>query len=55
MGSKDSTTKEYIRDNRVFADAFNYFLYDGESVIDPDDLKDLDSTELAIPYYEDEK
>ncbi len=55
MGSKDSTTKEYIRDNKVFADAFNYFLYDGESVIDPDDLKDLDSTELAIPYYEDKK
>ena len=54
MGLKDSVTKDYIRDNAVFADAFNYFLYGGEAVIDPKSLVEIDSTELAVPYYIDE-
>ena len=54
MGLKDSVTKDYIRDNAVFADAFNYFLYGGEAVIDPKSLVEMDSTELAVPYYIDE-
>ena len=54
MGLKDSVTKDYIRDNAVFADAFNYFLYGGEAVIDPKSLIEIDSTELAVPYYIDE-
>lgn len=41
--------------NKVFADAFNYFLYDGECVIEPDKLVGLDTTELIVPYYENEK
>ncbi len=55
MGAKDSITKEYIRNNKVFADAFNYFLYDGECVIEPDKLVELDTTELVVPYYENDK
>ena len=35
MGLKDSVTKDYIHNNKVFADAFNYFIYEGEPVIDP--------------------
>ena len=33
-----------------FADAFNYLLYDGEQVIKPDELKELDTTELIMPF-----
>lgn len=55
MGLADGVTKNYVRDNEVFADAFNYFLYGGEKVIDPKGLVEMDSTELAVPYYFDEK
>ena len=34
----------------VFADAFNYLLYDGDQVIKPEELRELDTTELTIPY-----
>ena len=30
MGKVDILTKEYMSDNAVFADAFNYLLYDGK-------------------------
>ena len=33
MGKVDSVTKEFLRDNTVFADAFNYLIYDGEQVL----------------------
>ena len=33
-----------------FADAFNYLLYDGEQVIKPDELQELDTIELTVPY-----
>lgn len=48
MGLKDSVTKDYMRDNIVFADVFNYFLYGGETVIDPKSLVEMDSTELVV-------
>ena len=47
MSAADIVTKNYMRNNAVFADAFNYLLYNGEQVISPDDLHELDSTELA--------
>ena len=34
----------------MFADAFNYLLYDGRAVIDPHDLKEIDPTEIALPF-----
>lgn len=46
----DTVTKQYMRENTVFADAFNFLLYDGENVIQPDKLKELDTTELAVPF-----
>lgn len=48
MGKKDTLTKQYLAQANVFADAFNYFLFDGEQVIKPKDLKEQDPTEIAI-------
>lgn len=48
IGAIDAITKAYIRKNEVFADAFNYFMYDGAQVIQPERLKELDPTEIAI-------
>ncbi len=48
MGLPDTVTKAYMRENTVFADAFNYFLYGGRQVIKPERLRELDATELAI-------
>ena len=50
MGTKDTITKDYMADNRVFADVFNHMLYKGEKVIDPETLQPLDTTALAVPY-----
>lgn len=48
MGAADTVTKAYMRENVVFADAFNYLIYDGEPVIEPEKLKELDATEIAV-------
>ena len=48
MGVTDAVTKAYIRENEVFADAFNYFMYDGIQKIQPGQLRELDTTEIAI-------
>ena len=50
MGTKDTITKDYMADNRVFADMFNHMLYKGKNIIDPDTLHPLDTTALAVPY-----
>ena len=50
MGSTDTITKQYMRRNDVFADVFIFLIYDGEPVIDPAKLTDIDTTELAVPY-----
>lgn len=50
MGSKDTATIRYMRQNPVFADAFNYFLFGGAPVIDPGLLEEMDTRELAVPY-----
>ncbi len=50
MGIKDTITKEYMANNKIFADAFNYFIYNGEQVIKPENLKPLDTTLVEVPY-----
>ena len=50
MGTKDTITKDYMADNRIFADVFNHMLYKGKNIIDPDTLHPLDTTALAAPY-----
>ena len=32
MSLQDTVTKQYVSDPKVFADAFNYLIYDGEQV-----------------------
>ena len=54
MGTADIVTKEYMRENTVFADAFNYLIYNGEKVIDPANLKEIDPTEIALPFDDEE-
>ena len=50
MGKKDIITKEYIDDPEVFADIFNYLLHGGKKIIDPGNLRPLDTTLVATPY-----
>ena len=55
MGTADIVTKEYMRGNAVFADAFNYLIYNGKKVIDPANLKEIDPTEIALPFDDEAK
>ena len=50
MGELDIKMKAYMSQSRHFADAFNFALYDGEQVIAPDGLRDIDTVEIALPY-----
>lgn len=50
MGAADTVTKAYMRNNVIFADAFNYLIYNGRQVIKPESLKELDTTEIALPF-----
>ena len=50
MSDKDTITKEYMSDNFIFADAFNFYLYKGRQVIKSEQLKPLDTTEIVLPY-----
>lgn len=50
MGLKDTVMTKYMKQNDIFADVCNYFIYDGEQVIDPDSLEELDTREVDVPY-----
>ena len=50
VGVIDTEGKKYLSINRFFADMFNFLLYDGKPVIQPEELRELDTTEIAIPY-----
>lgn len=50
MSEVDLRTYEYMSENTRFADLFNYFLHDGKRVIKPENLRELDSREWALPY-----
>jgi len=50
MGKQDSMTKEYMSDPEHFADAFNYFLFQGEKIIDEDSLAVLDPMEMGTVF-----
>ena len=55
MGKVDTVTKAYMRKNNIFADAFNYLIYDGKPVVNPEQLRELDTTEIALPFGSQEK
>lgn len=50
MGKLDVQTREYVQDNQVFADICNYMLFQGEQVIQPDQLREKDPVELILPF-----
>ena len=50
MSTKDSIGKKYFINNEIFADAFNYLVYDGQQIIKAEELRELDTTEVALPY-----
>ena len=37
-----------MKDNAIFADAFNFLIYDGKQTIQPEQLKDVDLTEMGF-------
>ena len=49
MGKTNIITKRYMQDNSRFADICNFFLYDGQQVIKPEEIEDFDKfkTELG--------
>ena len=52
MADKDAVTKEFMQDSDIFADVFNYMLYDGRQVIKPEQLRPVDTTAIVLPYGE---
>lgn len=50
MGVIDTEGKKYLSDNEIFADAFNYLVYGGKQVIKAAELREIDTTEFAVPY-----
>ena len=49
MGKPNIVTKRYMQDNARFADICNFYLFDGQQIIKPEDLVEKDITELALP------
>ena len=47
---KDTVTKDFMQQEDVFADAFNFYIYNGRQVIRPEQLKPMDTTAIALPY-----
>ena len=50
MGKVDTVTKAYMRKNNIFADAFNYLIYEGKTVVESERLREVDTTEIALPF-----
>lgn len=55
MADIDAKTNEYMSESEHFADLFNYYVYNGRQVIDPDKLQEMDRTSLSIIYGDDTK
>ena len=50
MSDKDAVTKDFMQDRETFADAFNFFVYGGRKVIDPEQLTPMDTSSVVLPY-----
>ena len=55
MSDKDNVSKKYLQDKDRFADLFNFYLYDGQQVIQPAQLREMDTTAITLPYGQDGK
>ena len=49
-GKLDIDTKAFMLDPNRFADAINYYVFDGNPVVDPEHLLPMDTTAIALPY-----
>ena len=47
---KDTLTKAFMERPDIFADAFNFLIYDGEQVIKPEELREIDTAAIALPF-----
>ena len=51
MAPRDKITKKYMQDTNIFADFFNGYIYNGDNIIQSDDLSEVDTSNIAfIPY-----
>lgn len=50
MGAIDTEAKAYMSDKTRFADAFNFSIYNGDYVIQPDNLNPMDTAAITLPY-----
>ena len=55
MGKKDTVQKDYMSVPKYFADAFNYYLFNGNQFVVADNLSEKDPTELEIRFTEENK
>lgn len=53
MSAADAETKAYLSNAERFADVFNFWLYDGAPIIKAEELRQLDTTAIALPYGDD--
>ena len=53
MSERDSITKEYINQPDRFADLVNGFCFGGEERIHPDELVEMDTAGVVLPYGSD--
>ncbi len=53
MGALDTLAKNFLGKKETFADAFNYLLYDGEPILIPDNLHEMDTSQITVPYGND--
>ena len=46
FGKKDKITNAFLPDNHMFANLCNFYLFDGQPVINSDELSEQDTSEL---------
>ena len=47
MSVKDELTKDFMSQNSVFAEFINYSIHNGEELIEPENLQELDSVHIT--------
>ena len=53
MGTLDTEAKKFPGKKEAFADAFNFLLYGGEPILNPNNLHEMDTSQITVPYGND--
>ena len=53
MGTLDTEAKKFLGKKEAFADAFNFLLYGGEPILNPNNLHEMDTSQITVPYGND--